>query len=154
VIPGKWKASATRPEHFQNPIFKGKRILIISDKKLIQLCDSCHINNGNRKEMENIIDIQWVFRWIFITIVKILISTTLYFQFKISENLTHYWKVKTKVDLCSIIIVEKIQEALLFSFLDFTKKSWMGTNNIVPTLFSVEEQYSPLSQTPTTLHLF
>jgi hypothetical protein len=35
--------------------FSVTRILIISDKKLIQLCDSCHINNGNRKEMENII---------------------------------------------------------------------------------------------------
>jgi hypothetical protein len=31
------------------------RILIISDKKLIQLCDNCHINNGKRKEMESII---------------------------------------------------------------------------------------------------
>ena len=29
--------------------FKGECNLIISDKKLIQLCDSCHINNGNRK---------------------------------------------------------------------------------------------------------
>jgi hypothetical protein len=33
------------------------------------------------------------------------------------------------------------------SFLDLTNKSWMGTKNIVPTLFSVEEQYSSLSQT-------
>jgi hypothetical protein len=32
--------------------------------------------------------------------------------------LTHYWKVKTKVDLCSIIIVEKIQEALLLFLRD------------------------------------